>query len=69
MEVLWIDGHNLKLRDVIEVARGRRRVRITPEALRLTARCRSVVDLLVEHNVPVYGLTTGFGSKIGRAHV
>jgi len=63
MEVLWIDGHNLKLRDVVEVARGRRRVRITPEALRLTARCRSVVDLLVEHNVPVYGLTTGFGSK------
>ncbi|MBU1243860.1 aromatic amino acid lyase [Myxococcota bacterium] len=63
MEILWIDGQNLKLRDVVEVARGRRRVRLTPECLRLTARCRSVVDLLVEHNVPVYGLTTGFGSK------
>jgi len=63
MEILWIDGQNLKLKDVIEVARERRRVRLTPETLRLTARCRSVVDLLVEHNVPVYGLTTGFGSK------
>ncbi len=63
MEILWIDGQNLKLKDVIEVARERRRVRLTPETLRLTARCRSVVDLLVEHDVPVYGLTTGFGSK------
>lgn len=63
MEILWIDGQSLRLKDVIEVARMRRRVRIAPEAMRRTERCRAVVDRLVEHNVPVYGLTTGFGSK------
>ncbi len=63
MDILWIDGSSLTLRDVIEVARQRRRVRITPETLARTTRCRAVVDKLVEHNEPVYGLTTGFGSK------
>lgn len=63
MEILWIDGQSLRLKDVVEVARLRRRVRIAPEALLRTERCRAVVDRLVEHNVPVYGLTTGFGSK------
>ncbi len=63
MEPLKIDGKSLSIHDVIAVARLRRRVELSEESRLLTDRCRLVVDLLVKHNSPVYGLTTGFGSK------
>ncbi|MBN2723217.1 MAG: aromatic amino acid lyase [Deltaproteobacteria bacterium] len=63
MDYLEIDGNNLEVSNIIDVARHRRRVKLSKKAIELTARCRAVVDMLVSHNVPVYGLTTGFGSK------
>lgn len=63
MEYLQIDGNSLNIEQIIQVARNRRRVKLSPAAMESTARCRAVVDMLVKHNVPVYGLTTGFGSK------
>ncbi|MGM0596581.1 MAG: HAL/PAL/TAL family ammonia-lyase [Myxococcota bacterium] len=63
MQHLSINGHDLKLKNIISVARQRQRVELSPKSIKLTARCRSVVDILVQNNIPVYGLTTGFGSK------
>jgi histidine ammonia-lyase len=63
MEPLYIDGYNLTLKDVVSVARYGRKVYLHEKSKELTTRCRTIVDILVQHNVPVYGLTTGFGSK------
>jgi histidine ammonia-lyase len=56
-------GHGLTIPEVVAVARHRARVRLAAEARRRVARCRAVVEALVEGEATVYGLTTGFGSK------
>lgn len=56
-------GEGLTIPEVVAVARHRARVRLSDEARRRIARCRAVVDVLVEAEATVYGLTTGFGSK------
>jgi histidine ammonia-lyase len=58
---LVLDGRSLTIPDVVAVARQRRRVAIAPEAVARMARCRQMVELLVERGEKVYGLTTGFG--------
>src|SRR5262249_37211234 len=57
-----LDGENLTAEAVWAVARGGAPVAVAPEALRKVARCRAVVDKLLESGAVVYGLTTGFGS-------
>ncbi len=59
--VLEIDGHELRVEDVVEVARLRRRVRIAPQAERRIGHCRVMIDVLLGQREKVYGLTTGFG--------
>ena len=61
MSELLIDGYTLSIEDIVQVARERRRVRIHPKAAAQVQRCRALVDVLLEHDVKVYGLTTGFG--------
>lgn len=61
MTELLIDGHTLSITDIVQVARERRRVRIHPKAAAQVQRCRALVDVLLDHDVKVYGLTTGFG--------
>jgi histidine ammonia-lyase len=58
-----IDGLHLTVEQVVEVARGRARVRLASAARARVERCRAVVDTLLESGTKVYGLTTGFGSK------
>ncbi len=57
-----LTGDDLTLEDVLGVARGGAAVTVAPEAMRRVARCRAVVDRLLEAGAVVYGLTTGFGS-------
>ncbi len=58
-----IDGERLTIEEVIKVAREGAKVALTPEAKKRIDACRRVVDRLVDDERPVYGLTTGFGSK------
>ncbi|HKB38106.1 MAG TPA: histidine ammonia-lyase [Gemmataceae bacterium] len=57
-----LTGEDLTPEDVLAVARGRATVTISANALHRVARCRAVVDKLLEARTVVYGLTTGFGS-------
>jgi len=61
--IVEIDGESLSIEDVVAVARHRVKVRLSSAAKKKMDRCRAVVDLLVESETKVYGLTTGFGSK------
>jgi histidine ammonia-lyase len=60
-EPLAIDGTNLTIEDVVSVARFGRRVTVAPQAVGNIARCRTMVEVLLEQGEKVYGLTTGFG--------
>ncbi len=57
-----ISGHGLTIDDVVEVARCFRAVKLDPAAAERIKLCRQVVNSLVEQEVKVYGLTTGFAS-------
>ena len=48
--------------DVIEVARGSRRVVLTESAIEAITRSRNIVESMIDRDEPVYGITTGFGS-------
>src|ERR1700743_3188426 len=58
---LLLDGHSLTIDEVVAVARHRRRVAIAPRAGIAIARCRALVDVLLDADEKVYGVTTGFG--------
>lgn len=60
---LVIDGENLTIEDVVDVARHQRKVKLSSDARRRVDRCRAWVDEVVEEGkLTVYGLNTGFGS-------
>src|SRR4051812_6899872 len=65
MAVVQLDGEYLTPEDIIAVARGDVLVETTTAAMSKVQRSRAVVDKLLESNVPVYGLNTGFGSLRG----
>ncbi|HYG57146.1 MAG TPA: histidine ammonia-lyase [Symbiobacteriaceae bacterium] len=54
-------GGDLKLQDVVAVARGRAHVALSAAAREAVARARALVDQLVAEHRIVYGITTGFG--------
>lgn len=61
MGFVRIDGNNLTLDDVINVARYNYRVELTEEARNRVIASRIIVEHIVEDNKVVYGITTGFG--------
>lgn len=68
MQPLLIDGESLTLDNVHEVAFGRRRVALAPEAAAKMARAREVVEKIVNEDQIVYGVSTGFG-KLSDVHI
>ncbi|HET8570866.1 MAG TPA: histidine ammonia-lyase [Candidatus Limnocylindria bacterium] len=58
---MQISGHGLSVADVVDVARNRRPVAISPDALDRLAASRAVVERLVAEDATAYGITTGFG--------
>ncbi len=61
MHALHINGNDLTLEEVREVAISNRPVLLAPDARVAVTRARSVVDLLVADNKPAYAITTGVG--------
>src|SRR5262245_40711067 len=68
MDRLLIDGENLSLEHVAEVAFERRQVALHPDAARKMSKSRGVVEAIVNDNRTVYGISTGFG-KLSDVHV
>jgi histidine ammonia-lyase len=61
MKALHINGNNLTLEEVREVAVERRPVLLDPDAREAVNRARAVVDALVANNQVSYAITTGVG--------
>jgi histidine ammonia-lyase len=61
MAPLPLTGRGLTIDNVIEVARGRRKVELAPEAVERMRASRAVIERLVADGATVYGVTTGFG--------
>jgi len=61
MKVL-VDGENLKVEDVVAVAREGARVEIPKKTKEKVERCRQLLEKAVKEKRIVYGVTTGFGA-------
>jgi len=61
LNALHINGNDLALEDVREVATERRAVLLAPDARVLVDRARAVVDEIVASNKVAYAITTGVG--------
>jgi histidine ammonia-lyase len=61
MPPLPLSGRDLTIEDVVEVARGGRRVDLVDDARERMRASRSVIEALVADGATVYGVTTGFG--------
>ena len=61
MNALHINGNDLTLEAVREVAVGRRPVLLDPDARAAVKRARAVVDALIANNKVSYAITTGVG--------
>src|SRR5213080_4692762 len=68
MDPLLIDGETLSLENVHEIAFGRRRVALHPEAAKKMSKSRAVVEAIVNDERIVYGISTGFG-KLSEVHI
>ncbi len=60
--VVELDGRTLTIDEVVAVARGRGRARITPEARERNAAAERLVRSLLERGELLYGTSTGVGS-------
>ncbi|MEG0133161.1 MAG: histidine ammonia-lyase [Clostridium sp.] len=61
MNKVIINGNDLTIADVINVARNNYTVEISKEAIERVKTSRAIVDKIVEEDKVVYGITTGFG--------
>jgi len=61
MEALHINGNDLALEEVVEVASGNRSVLLAADARESVSRARAVVEALVADDKPAYAITTGVG--------
>ena len=60
---LVLTGHNLRLEDVLAVARRAEKVELAPEAVERMRRARGVVERALERGDTIYGFTTGVASR------
>lgn len=58
---IFIDGDSLTIEQIIHVARNRVKVKISADGIKKMTVSRNMVDVMVERQEVVYGITTGFG--------
>ena len=61
MNKVTINGNDLRIEDIVNVARNNFQVEISEEAIKRVEKSRGIVDKIVEEDRVVYGITTGFG--------
>jgi phenylalanine ammonia-lyase len=64
--VLELDGAGLTVEDALEVSRGARVVRLSAPAAEAVAASRGLKAELIAREIPIYGVTTGFGDSAHR---
>ncbi len=62
--MVLIDGENLKIEDVVKVARSGERVEIDEKAVLKVERSRKIVEEALEGDRVVYGVNTGLGELV-----
>ncbi|HNW82962.1 MAG TPA: histidine ammonia-lyase [bacterium] len=70
MKKVFVNGENLSISDVVEVACGDAMVECNKATRAKMAKCRKFVDSILDDDKPVYGINTGFGilSDVKIAH-
>ncbi len=61
MNKVIINGNDLRLEDIVNVARNNYQVELSEEAIKRVEKSREIVDKIVEEDRVAYGITTGFG--------
>lgn len=61
MDKIIINGNDLTIEQVVNVARKNFKVEISEEAKQRILKSRGIVDKIVEDDKVIYGITTGFG--------
>ena len=56
-----LDGCSLSTDDLVELGKGRYKIKLTSEAEEKVNASRGLIDSIVKENRVVYGITTGFG--------
>lgn len=59
--MIILNGSNLNMEKFIRIARFKEEVAISDESVILVNNARAFVDQVVENEIPVYGINTGFG--------
>jgi histidine ammonia-lyase/phenylalanine ammonia-lyase len=65
-EQLALDGQSLTIEDVVGFARRGGTATLSPEAAERVGAARELRRELVEREIPIYGVTTGFGDSANR---
>ena len=63
---LALDGASLTVRDALEVSRCGRTVQLSARAARAVSASKRLKDELIAKEIPIYGVTTGFGDSAHR---
>ena len=61
MNTIYLDGENLTIENVVDVARNFAKFELTPQAKEKIELSRATVEKAIAANKPIYGLNTGFG--------
>jgi histidine ammonia-lyase len=61
MSTVTLDGEHLTLEEVLEVAEGRARVKISPSVEKKVKQSRDFIEKALRQGEKIYGVTTGFG--------
>jgi len=56
-----VDGRNLTVEKVVQVARNNEKIEIAPEAMERIKRCRALLEEKIEKREIMYGVNTGIG--------
>lgn len=59
--MIFINGRDLTVEEVIRVCRNNEEVRLTEEAIKNVQKARDYIEKKLEEKAVIYGLTTGFG--------
>jgi phenylalanine ammonia-lyase len=63
---LELDGAHLTIKDALEVSHGARTVRLGERAAEAVRASRQLKQALIHQEIPIYGVTTGFGDSAHR---
>ncbi|KAJ3074623.1 hypothetical protein HDU98_010714 [Podochytrium sp. JEL0797] len=59
---IYLDGESLTPEDLVLLSKGTHDIDLTPEAWVNVQKARDMIDEIVEKDLPVYGINTGFGN-------